>query len=133
LLIAATMGLLIIDVATRRIAWDFGAMLHWFAGAFPLMASFFTIRRINPESTMDSLYRARWLREHPEAIREHGEYRPTVETTSIHDASRTSAAVNAVEPLPASRFDARSRAKLWLEKKQSSIQTTQSQKPEVNS
>lgn len=132
-LLAVTMSLLIVDVAVRRIAWDFGAIFNWLLGVFPLVGAFFSIRRVDPDSTLDSLHRARWMREHPEWMREHPEYRPFVETAQITPpiAQRAAAHPVIVDPLPASRFDARGRARHWIEKQLA--QSNQKQPREVDS
>ncbi len=93
LLLPFLLALIIIDVATRRIAWDWASTKKMFAAATSSVQSFTTVRKVESGATMDALRRVR------------GEVADTKFKTSEEQAGGT--AGPAPRPNPTAKFEAK--------------------------
>jgi uncharacterized membrane protein len=59
ILLPILVGLILIDVATRRIAWDWVALKRYAAGATAAVRSFTTTRKVETRGSLDALKRVR--------------------------------------------------------------------------
>jgi hypothetical protein len=99
ILIPVLLGLILVDVATRRIAWDWLATKKMAAATANRVRSFTTTRQVETRSTLDALARVRT--EGTDRLR--GEDQPAA-------PQRTPATVAAPRPDPSAKFEARGSA-----------------------
>jgi hypothetical protein len=63
MLLMVLMGMLVTDVAVRRIRWDWPTMKHWALAGAAMIQSFTTTRKIDAQQTMAALKK---VHRHPE-------------------------------------------------------------------
>jgi hypothetical protein len=77
-LLMVLMGMLVTDVAVRRIPWDWPTMKHWAVAGVAMIQNFTTTRKIDARQTMAALKK----------VHEHAGTKPTAAMHVVIDSSR---------------------------------------------